>query len=330
MHPQHAVLGTERSADGAAEIQTAAAAIAAEIGKAVKGKSTVVWLATVALLAEGHLLIEDVPGTGKTTLAKALARCTGAGVSRIQFTPDLMPSDVTGVSIYNRSTSAFEFRPGPVFSHILVADEINRASPKTQSALLEAMEERTVTVDGKTYQLPRPFLVLATQNPVEMEGTFPLPEAQRDRFLARTALGYPDREAELAMIAGRETHDPLDDIRTVVTAEQLAVLAQAVRSVHMAAAVRGYLMDIVTATRAMPEIRLGASPRAGLHLAQAAKASAAIAGRDYVLPDDIATLAPMVLGHRLLLTADAHAVHRSGQLLMKSALTRIRVPRGAG
>ncbi|MTD16520.1 AAA domain-containing protein [Nakamurella sp. YIM 132087] len=318
---------------GAAAAESVAAVggrIAAAVSQVVIGKPDVVRLAVVALLTEGHLLIEDVPGTGKTSLAKSLARAVDATVSRVQFTPDLMPSDVTGVSIYDRQKSTFEFRPGPVFANIVVADEINRASPKTQSALLEAMEERQVTVDGTTYPLQRPFLVLATQNPVEMEGTYPLPEAQRDRFLARTTIGYPDPASELAMLAGRDRIDPLDQLRPVTDAATVSRMIDLVAQVHIAPEVRQYIVDLVRATRAMPEVRLGASPRAVLHLARAAKAAAALDGRGFVLPDDVQRLAGPVLGHRLLLTVEAHhAARRSPEEIVGMLLGRVRVPRGS-
>ena len=302
--------------------------IAAAIGQVVLGKPEVIRLSLICMLTEGHLLIEDVPGTGKTSLAKALAKSVDAEVSRVQFTPDLMPSDVTGVSIYDRQTGKFEFRPGPVFANFIVADEINRASPKTQSALLECMEERQVTVDGTTYPLTRPFLVLATQNPVEMEGTYPLPEAQRDRFLARTSIGYPDAATEVAMLAGRDHSDPLDDLVAVTDGPTVAALIDAVATIHLAPELRQYIVEIVGATRAIPEVRLGGSPRAVLHLARAAKAAAALDGRGYVVPDDIQRLAAPVLAHRLLLTVEAHAAHRSAEEIIGLLLGRIRVPRG--
>jgi len=240
-----------------------------------------------------------------------------------------MPSDVTGVSIYDRQTGKFEFRPGPVFANIVVADEINRASPKTQSALLECMEERQVTVDGTTYPLARPFLVLATQNPVEMEGTYPLPEAQRDRFLARTSIGYPDAASEVAMLAGRDHFDPLETLAPVTDAAVVGRMIAAVATVHLATELRQYIVEIVGATRAIPEIRLGGSPRAVLHLARAAKAAAGLDGRGYVVPDDVQRLASAVLAHRLLLTVEAHAAHRSAEEIISVLLSRIRVPRGS-
>ncbi|WP_029137895.1 AAA family ATPase [Nakamurella lactea] len=312
------------------QIAQAGQRIGASVGRVVLGKPEVIRLTTIALLTEGHLLIEDVPGTGKTSLAKALARSVGGSVSRVQFTPDLMPSDVTGVSIYDRNTSRFEFRPGPVFANLVVADEINRASPKTQSALLECMEERQVTVDGTTYPLSRPFLVLATQNPVEMEGTYPLPEAQRDRFLARISIGYPDPVSEVAMLAERDHQDPLDSVTAVADDATVKAMIRGASRVHLAPELRAYIVDLIGATRNSPEVRLGASPRAVLHLGKSAKAAAALDGRAFVVPDDIQRLAAVVLGHRLLLTVEAHAAHRSAEDIVNGLLARVRVPRGSG
>jgi len=250
--------------------------IAANIERVIDGKPETVRLAIVVLLAEGHLLIEDVPGVGKTKLAKALARSVDCSVRRIQFTPDLLPSDVTGVSVYNQESRDFEFRPGAVFANLVVGDEINRASPKTQSALLECMEERQVTVDGTTYVLESPFLVVATQNPIEMEGTYPLPEAQRDRFMARISMGYPDAGAEMVMLADHAGADPLDALAPVSTATEVRALIDMVRRVHVSDPVRQYVVDLVNATRRSPDLRLGASPRASLQLLRAAKAQAAL------------------------------------------------------
>src|SRR3954462_15687184 len=304
------------------------ARIAANIGRVIQGKDEVVRLALVVLLAEGHLLIEDVPGVGKTTLAKALAASVDATVRRIQFPPDLLPSDVTGVAVYDQESRAFEFKPGAVFANVVVADEINRASPKTQSALLECMEERQVTVDGVTYELARPFMVVATQNPLEMEGTYPLPEAQRDRFTARVSMGYPDREAELAMLDERATTDPLTELTPVLDAAGVRQLVAAVGRLHVAEPLRRYLGALVEASRRSPHLRLGASPRAGLQLLRAARATAALAGRDHVLPDDVQAMAGPVLAHRLLLTPDAALSRRGAEQILADLLSTVPVPRG--
>ena len=303
--------------------------IAANIERVIDGKPETVRLAIVVLLAEGHLLIEDVPGVGKTKLAKALARSVDCSVRRIQFTPDLLPSDVTGVSVYNQESRDFEFRPGAVFANLVVGDEINRASPKTQSALLECMEERQVTVDGTTYVLESPFMVVATQNPIEMEGTYPLPEAQRDRFMARISMGYPDAAAEMVMLADHAGADPLDALAPVSTATEVRALIDMVRRVHVSDAVRQYVVDLVNATRRSPDLRLGASPRASLQLLRAAKAQAALSGRDYVLPDDVQRLAQHVLAHRLLLTAEAQIARRGTDGVVDSVLRSVPVPRPA-
>jgi MoxR-like ATPase len=292
----------------------------------VEGKPDVVRLALVVLLAEGHLLIEDVPGVGKTMLAKALARSIDCSVRRIQFTPDLLPSDVTGVSVYNQETREFEFKPGAVFANLVVGDEINRASPKTQSALLEAMEERQVSVDGVTYVLETPFMVIATQNPIEMEGTYPLPEAQRDRFTARVSMGYPSAAAEMEMLDTHGAADPLDDLEPVADGLEVRKLIEVVRGIHVSDEVKGYVVDLVTATREAPELRLGASPRSTLQLVRAARAQAALAGRDYVLPDDVQELAGPVLAHRLLPTAEAQVSRRAPEAVVAELVSRIPLP----
>ncbi|WP_116419094.1 AAA family ATPase [Subtercola boreus] len=295
-----------------AEFGRLSMAILENLQKVINGKGEIATLSLVVLLAEGHLLVEDVPGVGKTTLAKALARSVGCTVSRIQFTPDLLPSDVTGVSIYNQHEREFEFKPGAIFANIVIADEINRASPKTQSALLECMEERQVSIDGQTYFLEPPFSVVATQNPIEMEGTYALPEAQRDRFMVRVSMGYPDARAELAMLHNREQQSPLDQIDAVVTRQQLGRMIETARSVFVSPAVEQYAVNIAQATRRDPDIRLGVSPRATLHLVRAAKVAAALAGREFVLPDDIDALVIPVLAHRLLLTRRSLSDNRVG------------------
>jgi len=275
----------------------------------IDGKHDAVSTALTVLLAGGHLLIEDVPGVGKTMLAKALARSVDCSVGRIQFTPDLLPSDVTGVSVFNQAKNCFEFKPGPVFANIVIGDEINRASPKTQSALLECMEERQITVDGATYPLDPPFTVVATQNPIEMEGTYALPEAQRDRFMARISMGYPDAGSELAMLDSRDDTSPLSRIDPVVSGAELRAMMAAALGVFASGAVKEYAVNLVRATRDDRELRLGASPRATLQLIRAAKAQAALQGREYVLPDDIDSLAVAVLGHRLVPTSRALGHH---------------------
>jgi MoxR-like ATPase len=309
-----------------ADIGPAADRIVANIEKAIAGKYDVIRLGVTVLLAEGHLLIEDVPGVGKTTFAKALARSIDCTVRRIQFTPDLLPSDVTGVSIFNSEATEFEFKPGPVFANIVLGDEINRASPKTQAALLECMAERQVTVDGTRYPLSSPFLVLATQNPVEMEGTYALPEAQRDRFTAKISLGYPDRTAEIAMLSDQTTSDPLDELRAVSDADTIRRLIETVRQVHVVDAVKNYVVSLAEATRRHPELRLGASPRASLHLLRTAKAAAAIAGRDYVLPDDVQSLAVPVLAHRLIPAPSATVAGRSPEDLVAEIVAKTPIP----
>jgi MoxR-like ATPase len=289
----------------AQELQQVAGTLRANIGRVIVGKEQVIDLLLIALLCEGHVLLEDVPGIGKTMLAKALARSLDCVFQRIQFTPDLLPSDITGVSIFSQKVGEFEYRPGPLVAQIVLADEINRAGPRTQAALLEAMEERQLTVDGVTRPLPRPFLVLATQNPVELEGTFPLPEAQIDRFLMRVAVGYPDEEEERAILRRFRVHNPLTELAPVVGAPQLLRLQAAVRQVFVHPAMEQYIVRLVRATRSHAAVQLGASPRGALALYRTAQAFAAIAGRAYVLPDDIQGLLQPVLGHRVITTSQA-------------------------
>ena len=311
------------------DFRAAAEALRANIETVIDGKPDVVETALVVFLAEGHLLIEDVPGVGKTVLAKALARSSGCAVRRIQFTPDLLPSDITGVSVFDPATREFEFKPGAVFANIVIGDEINRASPKTQSALLEAMEERQVTVDGTTYELGTPFTVVATQNPYEMEGTYALPEAQRDRFMARIQMGYPSPAAELAMLKGRDSVNPLDSLRPVISIETVHQMIAEARRVHVSEAVEQYAVAIVQATRDHPELRLGASPRATLQLVRAAKARAALQGRDYVLPDDLDALSQVVLPHRLVAQRGAARAEEIVASIVAQTPVPADVPHGA-
>ncbi|MEP6598883.1 MAG: MoxR family ATPase [Actinomycetota bacterium] len=312
------------------DVRSAGARITSNIERVIEGKVETIRLGLAVLLAEGHLLIEDVPGVGKTKFAKALARSIDCTVRRVQFTPDLLPSDVTGVSIFNSDTRDFEFKPGPVFANILVGDEINRASPKTQAALLECMEERQVTVDGITYPLEAPFLVLATQNPIDMEGTYPLPEAQRDRFTARISMGYPDRAAEITMLAEHASLDPLDDLHPVADAVEVRALIGAVRRVHVAESIKAYAVDLAEATRRSSDVRLGASPRATLQLLRASKAWAALDGRDYVIPDDLQGLVIPALAHRLLLTAETHISGRTAEDALGKIVGSVPIPASAG
>ncbi len=323
-----ATAGAADSADSA-DLETLARVVARvrhNIEKVIEGKPDVVNSTIVVLLAEGHLLIEDVPGVGKTMLSKALARSIDCSVRRIQFTPDLLPSDVTGVSVFNQNTREFEFRPGGVFANIVVGDEINRASPKTQSALLECMEERQVTVDNNTYQLDSPFMVIATQNPIEMEGTYALPEAQRDRFMARVSVGYPVEAAEIAMLNTHTDKRPLDDLEAVTDAGEIRKLCGIVGQVFVSPAIQQYVVALTNATRRTDDLTLGASPRATLHLVRAAKAHAAVHGRDYVLPDDVQLLARPVLAHRLLLSVEAAMGGRSTASILDAILAGVPVP----
>ncbi|MEU3598122.1 MoxR family ATPase [Streptomyces sp. NPDC006798] len=315
---------------GLTDLTTAVDRVRRSVESVIEGKPEVVRLSLTVLLAEGHLLIEDVPGVGKTMLSKALARSLDCSVRRIQFTPDLLPSDITGVSIFDQQQRDFEFKPGAIFAQFVIGDEINRASPKTQSALLESMEERQVTVDGVTYELPAPFMVVATQNPVEMEGTYPLPEAQRDRFMARVSIGYPSADAELRMLGVHGGVSPLDDLQPVAHAHDVIKLIETVRQVHVAESVQRYAVELVSATRGHPDLRLGASPRATLHLLRAAKAEAALNGRDYALPDDVQALVVQVLAHRLLPTAQAQLNRRTAEQVVLEILQRTPVPTADG
>ena len=316
---QERALATQPMAERPDSFHDLHRALARSIGQVIQGKPETIDLVLLALIAEGHVLVEDVPGVGKTTLAKALARSIDGEYGRIQFTPDLLPSDVVGVNVWDRATGEFDFRPGPVFANIVLADEINRASPKTQSALLEAMAERQVTIDGTTRRLPPPFLVIATQNPIENEGTYPLPESQLDRFLLKVSVGYPDRDAELQILASHGDHDLLDDVRPAVTAAQVNGLVAAARPVHIAPALQGYLVDLADATRRHPHVAVGMSPRATLALQRVARARAATRNRTFVTPDDIKTLAVPVLAHRLLLAPAA----RSGQVTAEAIITDV-------
>ena len=301
-------------------------AIQSNIEEVIQGKSREVRLALITLVSEGHLLIEDVPGVGKTMLAKALARSIDCSFRRIQFTPDLLPTDVTGVNVFNQEQGDFEFKPGAIFANIVLGDEINRAGPKTQSALLESMEERQVTVDGVSYQLGIPFMVLATQNPIEHEGTYPLPEAQLDRFTMRLAIGYPGPEAESEILATHGTASTLEDIGPVTDAAGVARLIEAARQIHVADALRRYIVDIADATRRHPDLYLGASPRAAIMLLRAARGLAAAEARDYVIPDDVKRLAVPVLAHRIIVSADAAMSARSPETVLSELLDEVPVP----
>ncbi len=301
-------------------------AVQGNVGQVVIGKADVVEMMLVALLCEGHLLLEDVPGIGKTTLAKAVARSLDCSFSRIQFTPDLLPGDVTGINFYNQKTQEFEFRPGPIFSQIVLADEINRATPRTQSSLLEAMQERQTTVDRETYPLERPFLVIATQNPIELEGTFPLPEAQLDRFLMQLQLGYPNLNEEEEMLIRYERQDPLVDLQAVATAADVLALQDQTRSIHVNEDVRGYVLAVVRATREHQSVALGVSPRGTLALYRAGQAYAALHGRDFVIPSDIQHLAPAILTHRIHISPQTRLRGRTPQQVVAEVVESVPVP----
>ena len=302
--------------------------VTANVERVIEGKPEVVRLALIALLSEGHLLLEDVPGVGKTLLAKAIARSIACSVRRVQFTPDLLPSDVTGVTVYNQERRDFEFKPGAVFANIVLGDEINRAGPKTQSALLEAMQERTVTVDGVSHTLAIPFMVIATQNPIELEGTYPLPEAQRDRFLLRLSIGYPAAAAELEMLAVHGGGDRLDELAAVTDVSEVARWIEVVKQVHASDAIQRYIVDLVRTTRAHPDLDLGASPRASLSLLRSSRALAVSRGRGYVIADDVKELVQPVLAHRLIVSPEAQMSARGAADVLDDVLHRVPVPTG--
>jgi MoxR-like ATPase len=307
-------------------ITETAAQLRRNIQQVIVGKDEIIELTLIAMLCEGHLLMEDVPGTGKTTLAKTIATTLGCSFRRIQFTPDLLPSDVTGIYYYNQKVQEFEFRPGPIFSQILLADEINRATPRTQSALLEAMQERQSTVDIVTHQLPRPFLVMATQNPIELEGTFPLPEAQLDRFLMKIALGYPDDQEENEILLRFEKSDPLVSLESAADPQTILDMQAEVRSIRVEESVRNYIVNVCRSTRAHPDIELGASPRATMALYRTCQALAAVRGREYVLPDDVKLMAPYVLTHRLMISAQTRLRGRRPEDLIAELVSSVPVP----
>ena len=309
-----------------ASIRDMADQVRANVGRVIVGRTETIDLALVAMLCGGHVLLEDVPGIGKTVLAKALARSVGCSFRRIQFTPDLMPSDITGINFYNQRSGEFEFRAGPIIANIVLADEINRATPRTQSALLEAMDERQISIDGDTQPLPSPFIVLATQNPIELEGTFPLPEAQLDRFLLRRRMGSPDESEEDAILQRFESADPLSELQPVIDAADVGRLGALLPRVHCEPSVRNYILRIVRATREHTAVELGASPRASLALFRASRAYAAVRGRDYVMPDDVKKLAGAVLAHRLTLSAQSRLRGRDAETLVQEILDNLPVP----
>ncbi|MEN8581210.1 MoxR family ATPase [Burkholderia sp. RS01] len=324
-HSGHQLNGHKPAALDAVAFRAASERILTAINTVIDGKAEAAKLALTVLLAQGHLLLEDVPGVGKTLLAKTLARTIDCSVSRIQFTPDLLPSDVTGVSIYNQSSRQFEFRPGAVFANIVIGDEINRASAKTQSALLECMEEHQVTVDGHSYGLAAPFMVVATQNPIEMEGTYPLPEAQRDRFMARISMGYPDKDSEIQMLETHQATSPLERVTAVVTSADVAAMIATVQQVFVSESVKEYTVAVGRATRDSAMLRLGASPRSMLQLLRAAKATAALDGRDFVLPDDVVAVAESVLAHRIILDRKAASTGETPQSVIRGVLAKLPV-----
>jgi MoxR-like ATPase len=308
------------------DLASAVQRVVGNVEKVIVGKGEAVAFSLIAVICHGHVLIEDVPGVGKTVLTKAIARSIGCTFKRIQFTPDLLPSDVTGTSIYNQKTSNFEFRPGPIMAQIVLADEINRATPKTQSALLEAMEESQITVDGISYRLPVPFMVMATQNPIEYEGTFPLPEAQLDRFMMNISIGYPKSSDEMNILDTHQHHHPLDDLAQIMTAEELVIIQQQIRNVHVDPSIREYIVGIANATRNHANIYLGASPRGSLALFRASQALAAMRGRGYVIPDDVKLLAKPTLAHRIIVTPAARVRSITSTAILEEILQSVPVP----
>jgi MoxR-like ATPase len=307
-------------------VQSVAERIIENVSQVIIGKRNEIRQTVLGLLCQGHILIEDVPGVGKTMMARALARSIGASFNRIQFTPDMLPSDVTGVSVFNQQTRQFEFRPGPIMSQIVLTDEINRATPKTQAALLEAMEERQITVDGHTYALEEPFLVIATQNPIEYEGTFPLPEAQLDRFMLRIRLGYPTPQEEIAMLDSQQYQHPLIGISQVVTVDELLAAQRAVREIYLNQDIKNYIVSLVTMSRQHPDVYLGASPRGALALYRTSQARAAIVGREYVIPDDVKALAETTLAHRIIVGPNARIKDISASSIVQNILSMVSVP----
>lgn len=312
----HPPQSTRRSGDNAniERVASVAEQIAQSVSQVIIGKRNEVRLAILGLLCQGHILLEDIPGVGKTMMARALAKAIGCSFSRIQFTPDMLPSDITGVSIYNQRDKEFEFRPGPIMAQIVLADEINRATPKTQSALLEAMEEKQVTVEGITHQMATPFMILATQNPIEYEGTFPLPEAQLDRFLIRIQMGYPTPDEEVTILSSQQYRHPINNLQQVISVDELLQAQEAIRRVYVADEIKHYIIDLVTASRAHSDVYLGSSPRGSLALFRTAQARAAMAGRDYVIPDDVKALAEVTLAHRIILGQSARSSTRSADI----------------
>lgn len=324
-YPQETRRSVERARQGNL-VQDIAERIAQNVNQVIVGKRNEVRLTVVGLLSKGHILIEDIPGVGKTMMAKALARSIGCTFSRIQFTPDMLPSDVTGVSLFNQKTREFEFRAGPVMAQVVLADEINRATPKTQAALLEAMEEQQVTVDGVTYPMDEPFIILATQNPIEYEGTFPLPEAQLDRFMLRIQLGYPSPAEELSVLSAQQYKHPIETMQQVVSVQELLAAQQAIREIYVADEVKRYIIDLVTASRQHTDVYLGSSPRGSLALFRTAQARAAMAGRDYVIPDDVKALAEVTLAHRIIVGPAARIKDISSRAVVQDILAATPVP----